>query len=128
MRRLTQNLIQDLRSLKRTVRQESRSQGARGPAARAISDLQYSLQSARQLKRVVNNRGLVPRVRMLLRQTRQDIRQAVMSVNRVRFVSRYGERQASKTIDDVRFTVQKMKRVLDNNGVGRGGRGGRGDW
>ena len=128
MQRLSQRLIEDLRHLKRTVRQESRSQGMRGPARKALDDIQYSLQSARQLKRVVRNRGLVPRVRMLLHQTRQDIRMAVQSVNRVRFVSRYGERQAAITIDDIRFKVQKMKRVLDNNGVGRGGRGGRGDW
>ena len=134
MQRVSQRLIEDLKHLRRTVRQESRSQGMRGPAARAIEDIRYSIQSVRQLKRVVTNRGLVPKVRRLLRQARQDIRMAVMSVNRVRFVSRYGERQAAITIDDARFKVQKMQRILDNNGVGRSGRGDgrrggrRGDW
>ena len=128
MRRLSQRLVQEIRFLKQTVRLESRSQGTRGPARRALEDLSYAQQSARKIRRVVNNRGLVPRVRRLLRQTRQDLRAAVNKVNRVQFVTRYGERQAGRSIDEIRFIVQRMKRVLDNNGVGApgSGRGGRG--
>ena len=61
MARLSQRLIDELRVLKRTVRQESRSQGVRGPAKRALNDLTLAVQSARQIKRTVRNRGLVPK-------------------------------------------------------------------
>lgn len=120
--RLADQMLFDLNTLSRIVRNQSMSQGTRGPAQRALQDLQYVKQDIRQLKRVAMRRGIVPRLRALHQQARQDGRIAVQTINRVRFVTRRAEYRAANQIDLIRSSMQRIRRVLDNN-LGRGGRG-----
>jgi hypothetical protein len=117
--RLADQALVDVQTLSRIVRNRSMSQGMRGPARRALQDLQYVKQDLRQLKRVAMRGAAKRRLKRLLQQTKQDARIAVQTINRVRFVSRRAENRAANTIDSIRFTVQKIQRVIND---GRGGR------